>query len=513
MAAQSHMKCPSGWHTMMDFLKRHADNVLLVLLIVFMCFGILIGLLLRGLEEPLNAQEIMFLGFPGDLLMRMLKMMILPLIISSLISGLANLDVGSSGRMGGRAVLYYLCTTFLAVVLGIILVSAIQPGNKASKGSLEQTTGGPSLVITSDKILDLVRSIFPDNLVTATFTQVETVYDIKNCSEIACNGSRSIVHLVRDEEDIFYTFSVTSKDGLNILGLLVFSIAFGITLGNMGEQGKPLKDFFNCLSEASMRIVQLIIWYSPIGVCFLIAAKLVDIEDLGGVLSSLGFYMLSVLVGLAIHGLIVIPLIYLIFVRKNPFKFIYGIIQAIVTAFATASSSATMPVTMRCLEENNHLDKRVVSFVIPVGATINMDGTALYEAVAALFIAQLNDRPMSVGDIIVTSVTATIASIGAAGVPSAGLITMIIVLNAVGLPDNDVAYILAIDWFLDRFRTAINVLGDSIGAGIVNHYSKNELEPELESVESTESANEAPTKTALNGQALEHSTKTEDSRL
>ncbi|PIK44863.1 putative excitatory amino acid transporter 1, partial [Apostichopus japonicus] len=159
----------------------------------------------------------------------------------------------------------------------------------------------------------------------------------------------------------------------------------------------------------------------------------------------------------------------------DPYYFLKGIFPAVVTAFATSSSSATLPLTITCLENNNNVDPRVTRFVLPVGATINMDGTALYEAVAAIFIAQVNDYNLGFKDILTISITATLASVGAAGVPQAGLITLVIVLNAVGLPAEDVTLIIVIDWFLDRIRTAINVEGDSIGAGIVAHFSKDDL--------------------------------------
>jgi len=244
----------------------------------------------------------------------------------------------------------------------------------------------------------------------------------------------------------------------------------------MGQHGRPLVDFFNSLSEASLRLVGWVIWFSPIGVCSLIAAKVAEMDDLLIVVTKLGFYLVTALVGLAIHGFVTLPLIYAVVVRMNPFAYMRRCLQALVTAFATASSSATLPVTIRCVEENNHVDKRVTSFVLPVGATINMDGTAMYEAAAALFIAQLNGLTLSAGEIITTSLTATVASIGAAGVPSGGLVTMIIVLNAIGLPDTDIAYILAVDWLLDRFRTVINVWGDAVGAGIVQHLCRRQLQ-------------------------------------
>ncbi|XP_046584551.1 excitatory amino acid transporter 1-like [Haliotis rubra] len=225
-----------------------------------------------------------------------------------------------------------------------------------------------------------------------------------------------------------------------------------------------------------MKLVYLVIWYSPIGVLFLVAHKVVEMENPEQTFQQLLYYFLTVMAGLLAHGFVSLPLIYFLFVRKNPLKYIAGVAQAIFTALGTASSSATLPITMRCLEENNGVDPRVTKFVAPVGATINMDGTALYEAVAVIFIGQMQGYDLSIGQIVIISITATTAAIGAAGVPQAGLVTMVIVLTAVGFPTEDVTLILAIDWLLDRFRTAINVLGDAFGAGIVAHLARKELE-------------------------------------
>merc|ERR1712066_59113 len=193
-------------------------------------------------------------------------------------------------------------------------------------------------------------------------------------------------------------------------------------------------------------------------------------------MGQLGLYFMTVLIGLFLHGFVVLPIIYTVCTRKLPFRFIANMTNAFTTAFGTASSSATLPVTISLLEEKNEVDPRVCRFVLPIGATINMDGTALYEAVAAIFISQVNGMALSIGQVIAISITATAASIGAAGIPQAGLVTMVMVLEAVGLPPDDITIILAVDWLLDRFRTTINVVGDSVGAGIVNHLSAGELD-------------------------------------
>jgi Na+/H+-dicarboxylate symporter len=266
------------------------------------------------------------------------------------------------------------------------------------------------------------------------------------------------------------------SDGTNIMGIVVASIVFGIAISSARHQSRNLLTVFNELSHTMMRVTGWVIWLSPIGVFFLILSKLMEMEDILGVFAKLGLYFLTVAGGIIFHGFVILPLIFFFITRKNPLKFVGNMGQAIATAFGTSSSSATLPVTIQCLEQNNHIDSRVSRFVLPIGATINMDGTALYEAVAAIFIAQLRGIPMTLSNIIAVSITSTMASIGAAGIPQAGLVTLVMVLDTVGLPAEDVSLVIAVDWMLDRIRTVVNVLGDSFGAAIVAHYSKKELE-------------------------------------
>uniref|UniRef100_A0A8B9E9Y3 Amino acid transporter n=1 Tax=Anser cygnoides TaxID=8845 RepID=A0A8B9E9Y3_ANSCY len=196
--------------------------------------------------------------------------------------------------------------------------------------------------------------------------------------------------------------------------------------------------------------------YFPFGIVFLIAGKILEMEDPSVIGQKLGLYAITVVSGLVIHGLVLLPLLFMLITKKNPFAFIKGILQALLIALATSSSSATLPITLKCLLENNGIDRRVARFVLPVGATINMDGTALYEAVAAIFIAQVNEYDLDLGQIITISITATAASIGAAGIPQSGLVTMVIVLTSVGLPTADITLIVAVDW--PTIMTGVSVL-------------------------------------------------------
>ncbi|KAG8455194.1 hypothetical protein GDO86_001404 [Hymenochirus boettgeri] len=456
------------------------DNWLLIATVVSVVLGIGLGVLVREHGNLSNLDKIYF-SFPGEILMRMLKLIILPLIVSSMITGVAALDSNVSGKIGLRAIVYYFCTTVIAVILGIVLVVTIKPGVSQSADDIDRTGSTPE-VTTVDALLDLVRNMFPENLVQACFQQFKTKREELKPSKqpdknSTVEGNYTIELLSMDQENKTKEYKIVGlyTDGVNVLGLIVFCLVFGIVIGKMGEKGQVLVDFFDALNDATMQIVQIIMWYMPIGILFLIAGKIIEVND-WEIFRKLGLYMATVLSGLAIHSVIILPLIYFIVVRKNPFRFAMGMAQALLTALMISSSSATLPVTFRCAEEKNRVDKRITRFVLPVGATINMDGTALYEAVAAVFIAQLNDMNLDVGQIVTISVTATAASVGAAGVPQAGLVTMVIVLSAVGLPAEDVTLIIAVDWLLDRFRTMVNVLGDAFGTGIVEKLSRRELE-------------------------------------
>uniref|UniRef100_A0A674C0P4 Amino acid transporter n=1 Tax=Salmo trutta TaxID=8032 RepID=A0A674C0P4_SALTR len=459
------------------FLRR---NLFVLLTIAAVALGVMLGFALR--PHNLTLREIKYFAFPGELLMRMLQMLVLPLIVSSLVTGISSLDSKASGKMGMRAVGYYMVTTLIAVFIGIVIVIVIKPG-KGHRDSPVASSSTIEPVQAADAFLDLIRNMFPPNLVEACFKQYKTVYKktihTKNVTLqllwINVNIMWMVVLLL--QETVVEMIPVSgSSNGVNALGLVVFSMCFGLVIGSMKQQGQALRDFFDCLNEAIMRLVAIIIWYAPVGILFLIAAKIVEMKNLAEVGGQLGMYTVSVIVGLLIHGLFVLPLLYFLVTRKNPYTFMAGLLQALITALGTSSSSATLPITFRCLEENNRVDKRVTRFILPVGATINMDGTALYEAVAAIFIAQVNDMELNFGQILTISITATAASIGAAGIPQAGLVTMVIVLTSVGLPTEDITLIIAVDWFLDRLRTTTNVLGDSIGAGIVEHLSRQELQ-------------------------------------
>ncbi|XP_030629506.1 solute carrier family 1 member 8b [Chanos chanos] len=505
--AQCHSSHSGPWKNMVEYVKKVLRSIiskrirewvsdyckrngLLTLSVLAVITGCVVGFMLRSLN--LSTQAKIYFSFPGELLMRMLKMLILPLITSSLMSGLAAMDSKASGRLGLLTVTYYLWTTFIAVIVGIFLVLIVHPGTGTEKEG-HQSSGGP-VMTSADALLDLIRNMIPSNLIEATFQQYKTdlVPLVKSTTK---ESQANYVYIMPDYEnprmghpvfleltpapEIQYKIVPGNSKQMNVLGIVIFSATMGLLLGRLGERGLPLVNVCQCINECVMKIINAAMWYFPFGIVFLVAGKILDMHDPAVLAEKLGMYFMTVLAGLFVHGVILLPLFFFILTKKNPFSYIRGLLQALVIALATSSSSATLPITMKCLLENCHVDRKIARFVLPVGATINMDGTALYEAVAAIFIAQVNEYDLDFGQIVTISITATAASIGAAGIPQAGLVTMVIVLTSVGLPPDDITLIVAIDWILDRFRTMINVLGDALAAGIMAHLCRKDFQKDF----------------------------------
>jgi|ETNmetMinimDraft_26_1059896.scaffolds.fasta_scaffold00472_4 Na+/H+-dicarboxylate symporter len=268
-----------------------------------------------------------------------------------------------------------------------------------------------------------------------------------------------------------------SMVNMDVLPLIVFSLLFGGALASLGDRGKPAVQVIDAANEGIMTVVWWVMMVAPLGIFGLVAGRIGSAGGFVGFwpqLVALGKYSLTVIVGLAVHGFIILPLIISVIAKRNPIEYARNMGSALLNAFSTASSSATLPLTMEGVEKENGVSGRTASFVLPLGATVNMDGTALYEAVAAIFIAQVYGIDLGGGKQVIIFLTATLAAIGAAGIPEAGLVTMVIVLKAAGLPIEGIGLILAIDWLLDRFRTTLNVWGDAVGAAVIDSAESDE---------------------------------------
>lgn len=386
------------------------------------------------LQAKPNAALRDFIQLLGDLFLNALKMLILPLIVAAVVSSVAGLgDVRKLGRLGGVTLLYYFITTVVAVTIGLILVNLIQPGV-----GMQITVGNPDAA-----------------------SRIEAGKEVGYASILLKMISPNLVG---------------SAAELQLLPIILFSVAFGAALSQV-QGGKGLIADFKAANEAMMKLVNWVMYFAPVGISALVISRLSKAG--GGVafeaeLDRVSLHVFTVLSGLGIHFIALT--VALFFLTGRGWPYLKTLARALFTAFGTASSSATVPMTLDCAREAG-VSERSAQFAIPLGSTVNMNGTALYEAAAAMFIAQAAGFELNLGQQIVVLVTATLAAIGAAGIPEAGIVTIVIVLDAVGLPLDGIELLLAVDWFLDRFRTTVNVWGDAVGAAVADKLAPEQQPP------------------------------------
>ncbi|RME29480.1 MAG: dicarboxylate/amino acid:cation symporter [Deltaproteobacteria bacterium] len=369
------------------------------------------------------------LDWLGQLFLRLLRMVVVPLILFSIASGVASIgSLRGVGRIGAKTVAYYIVTSAAAICVGLVLANFIHPGHPGLLGSAASVEHAGAAKLS---LGDILFRLVPENPVEA---------------------------MVYSGDD--------PRRGPNILGIIFFAILFGAaSLALEPERRKWLTDAFDNMFAAMMKLTGWVVRLAPLGVF----ALLVGVVGKTGfsAFSSLALYMLTVFCGLTFHAFVTLPLVLRFVGRRKPASYAGRMAPALAMAFSSASSNATLPLTMECAEERAGVPNRVTSFVLPLGATVNMDGTALYECVAALFIAQCYGVELGLVQQLTVMLTALLASIGAAGIPHAGLVMMSIVLGAVGLPLEGIGMILAVDRILDMCRTTVNVWSDSVGAATV----------------------------------------------
>jgi len=384
---------------------------------------ILIALVLAVLYGIYLKDHVNYVAWMGDIFLSALKMVIIPLILSSIISGVANIGTAENlGRLGLKTIFYYIMTSTFAIITGLVLVNIVKPGVGVDLGFIQHVEG---INEAEGSIGETLKNIIPEN--------------------------------------IFQAF-VQNR----ILSVIFFAIIFGYFITRAGQKYRNvLKDFFNAVFEVMMKITMFIIKFTPLGIFGIVAKVVAEQEDLVNLMIRMGLYMAVVFVALAFHAGFTLPMIVRFIGRAKPGKHFRAVTAPLLTAFSTSSSSATLPLTIEAVEHNSGVSNKITSFTLPLGATINMDGTALYECVAAMFIAQAYGVEMTFMHQVIIVVTALLASIGAAGIPMAGLVMITIVLTAVGLPLEGVGLILSVDRILDMFRTSVNVWSDTCGAVVI----------------------------------------------
>ncbi len=445
----------------------NSNWLLTILILVGLVLGTVVGQVLYDPEYLLSMPEsahahataltvFTFLG--NTVFMGLLKMLIIPLVATSVIVGVTSVgDFRKLGKIGGWTLFYYMATMLIAVTIGLVLVTTIQPGTAISQQQRAEAEAGYATDTVKVEALEakqqeglggamkgLVSQIIPLNIVSA-----------------AAKGQP--------------------------LPVIFFSIFFGVVVTTIGPKNRVIIEFFDAVFSVLMKMVTAVIWLAPVGVFALLAWTVARI-GLSVFASSIGKYMFTVLAGIFVHAFVVLPLILFIFAKRgrdgsrNPFKFMHQMRQPIMTAIGTDSSSATLPVTIETATDVAGISKQSAGFVLPLGSTINMDGTALYEAVAVVFLAQAYGIELGLTTLVLIAITATLAAVGAAGIPSAGLVTMVIVLDAVNanvlaadpsasaIPVAAIGLIIGVDRILDMFRTAANVWGDAVGAKIIDRF-------------------------------------------
>ena len=406
---------------------------------------ILIALVLAVIAGRLSGTDGELLGmavypvyvFIGVLFMNALKMIIVPLVMSSIITGICGIGGTSGlGRLGGKTLLFYMTTSLLAILTGLLIVNLLNPGLVNGEPAREILgMNSDELMAVTDKVegrsmsdlSDVFLSMIPANVIAA-----------------AAEGK--------------------------MLGLIFFSLLFGYFITRIDkEKSELLTRFWQGVADVMMAMTSLIMKFAPLGIFGLVAKTIAGIgpDQMDELVVSLGTFTLSVLLALLIHVVVTLPLMLAFVGKVNPLAMYRAMAPALLTAFSTASSSATLPLTMECVEDNAKVSVRTSSFVLPLGATVNMDGTALYECVAAMFIAQAFGLELSFVTQFTVVLVAVLTSIGVAGVPAASLVAITIILGTIGLPMEAIGLILAVDRILDMFRTAVNVFSDSCGAVII----------------------------------------------
>lgn len=385
---------------------------------------ILIALVLAVAFGYFVPEWVQYFSWMGIIFLRGLNMVVVPLILSSIISGVASIGGGSNlGRLGLKTLSFYILTSLIAILIGLFFVNLFQPGVGANLGNVETLNNLPT---ASNSVSDILIRTIPDNIFDAM-----------------ANGQ--------------------------ILPVIFFSILFGAFITQIPQTKQEfLVKLFDSIFEVMMKITMFIIRFTPLGVFAIVSREVAkNAGSLGNIAGSLGIYMLTVFIALIVHAGIVLPLSVKIFGKASPYKHFRNMATPLLTAFSTSSSNAALPLSMEAVEHKDGVSAKVTSFTLPLGATINMNGTALYECVAVIFIAQAYGINLTAGQQAIVVLTALLAAIGSAGIPMAGLVMMTIVLTAVHLPLEGVGLILAVDRILDMSRTTVNVWGDTCAAVII----------------------------------------------
>ncbi|XKL63707.1 hypothetical protein PGB90_006071 [Kerria lacca] len=401
-------------------IKFIKENFFLISILIGVLVGIASGLILRQFD--LSDDVVSILAYPGEIFLRALKLIILPFIICCVIIGTTRLNISQNKNIALRVIIFFFLTTLFNVILGISLGLILNPGGMSTQLESSHTALTTQKLSLLDSLLDVGRS------------------------------------------------------GTNTLGLIFFFVLFGSILGTMEKQKKTLVDFFSATYDVLQKMLKIVIWFTSVCVASIICSKIVSVPYLWKTVQQLGLFIAISVSGLLFYQLVVAQLIYFIIVKKNPYKYYLGIMPAIMTGFATASKAATLPVMFKVLEDLK-MNSKITQFVLPIG-TINLNGSAQFNGFAMIFLAQMANVTLTINDIITLVFACTLASMSSAGVPSAAIVVVTLLTSIINISTENIGLLLSVDWLLDRFRTATNVLGDCYTVAVVQQLSQKELKEE-----------------------------------
>ncbi|CAC5415175.1 SLC1A2 [Mytilus coruscus] len=415
------------------FVKK---NLMLILTFAGIVLGFSIGFAVRTAQP--SKDTLIWIGMPGELFLRTLKLLILPLIVCSVISGSAALDPKSNGKISAISFLFIVITNVLAGVFGVALCIIFKPGDGVL---MSKDTKETAFVETQDIFIDLLRNLFPDNMIKATFSQSQT----------------------------------ENKQGTNVLGLITVCTLVGIASSRLKDRVKVFIQFFQAGADIILQILRWILWTTPVGVASLIAVSMAGITDISTVFAQLGMFVLTVTTGIAIHQLVFLPLVLFILTRRNPYLYLITLVKPWMIGLATTSTAVAIPEMLNACEEKNKIDKRVSRFVIPFCVTLNADGSALFISAAAVFLATITGMSLSAADYIIICMLTGFATLALPSIPSSSIVTLVMVLTSLNIPAGQISLLFAVEWYLDRLRTTSNVVSHTFCTAVTYHFCKNDL--------------------------------------
>ncbi|XP_060600908.1 excitatory amino acid transporter-like [Ruditapes philippinarum] len=441
------------------------NNLLLFSTLIGVAFGFLVGFAVRISQPSENA--LMWLGLPGQLYLRLLKMMIVPLIACSVICGAAALDPKANGKISFIAFVFIISTNALGSALGIGSVYMFNPGKDEIH---EQDSVIEGTMQTQDILADLIRNIIPENLFESTFSQTQTMYNVKD-KIIEVNTTTGMKN-----ETVKHVSKYLGKMGNpNIIGLIFACTLLGLAAASLKKKGQPFLDFIQSVSDTVIVVVRWFMWTTPIGVISLIAVSIASIDSVEEVFAQLGLFIVAITVGITFQQLILMAGIFFAFTRKNPYSYLISIARPWMIAFAATSTAVAIPEMMAACEDKNKIDKRISRFVIPFSVTISCNGSALYISGATVFIANLTNTSLTIGDVLLIWLLVTVAAMAIPSVPSASIMTTIMILSSMNIPMDDIALLLAVEWYLDRIRSTSSVVSHTFCTAVVYSLCKKDL--------------------------------------